>query len=99
MSFSDAGFRQRRSKALYPNHRLPPWFNENAPRDSLELILDASRNIRKTNSLSVSWIGIWRLWLELSKLGHPTITIAPKIEETRDICDPEGQNERSNHNQ
>jgi hypothetical protein len=42
MRFSDAGFRQRRTKALYPNHRLPRWLNENAPRDSLELILDAS---------------------------------------------------------
>jgi hypothetical protein len=30
---SDAGLRQRQTKALYPNHRSSPWFIEDATRD------------------------------------------------------------------
>jgi len=30
MRLSDAGLRQRQTKALYSNHRLPPWRNEDA---------------------------------------------------------------------
>jgi hypothetical protein len=33
MRLSDAGLRCCESKLLYPNHRLPPWPNEDAPRD------------------------------------------------------------------
>jgi hypothetical protein len=33
MRVSDAGLRQRESKLLYPDHRLPPWPTEDAIRD------------------------------------------------------------------
>src|ERR1700684_612072 len=39
MRLSDAGLRQRRTRALYPNHRLPPWPNEDAPRDRSNRLL------------------------------------------------------------
>jgi hypothetical protein len=43
MRLSDAGLHQRQTKALYPNHRLPPWLNEDAPRDrSNRLLGDAA---------------------------------------------------------
>jgi hypothetical protein len=30
------GVHQRRTKTLYPNHRPPPWLNEDDPRRPLE---------------------------------------------------------------
>src|SRR5579863_476812 len=33
MRLSDAGLHQRRTKALYSNHRFPPWLTEDATRD------------------------------------------------------------------
>ena len=33
MRLSDAGIHQCQTKALYPDHRLPPWLTEDAPRD------------------------------------------------------------------
>ena len=39
MRLSDAGVR-RRSKMIYPNHRLPPWLIEDAPRDRSNRLLD-----------------------------------------------------------
>src|SRR6266700_2375112 len=33
MRLSDAGLRCRPTKLIYPHHRLPPWHNEDAPRD------------------------------------------------------------------
>jgi hypothetical protein len=41
MRLSDAGLRQRQTKALYPNHRLPPWLTEDAPRDRSNRLLGA----------------------------------------------------------
>jgi hypothetical protein len=40
MRLSDAGLHQRRTKALYSNHRLPPWPNGDAPRDRSNRLLD-----------------------------------------------------------
>jgi len=39
MRLSDAGLRRRRTNALYPNHRLPPWPAEDAASRSLEPIV------------------------------------------------------------
>jgi hypothetical protein len=39
MRLSDAGLRGRQTKALYPDHRLPPWLNEDAAPRSLEPIV------------------------------------------------------------
>jgi len=36
---SDAGLRQRQTKLIYPNHRLPPWLNEDVTPRSLEPIV------------------------------------------------------------
>ena len=36
---SGAGLRQRRTKALYPDHRLPPWPTEDATRDRSNRLL------------------------------------------------------------
>src|ERR1700733_6693020 len=40
MRLSDAGLHQRRTKPLYPNHRLPPWLTEDATRDRSNRLLD-----------------------------------------------------------
>jgi len=40
MRLSDAGLRQRPTKALYPNHRSPPWLTEDATRDRSNRLLD-----------------------------------------------------------
>jgi hypothetical protein len=40
MRLSDAGMCQRQTKMLYPNHRLPPWLNEDATRDRSNRLLD-----------------------------------------------------------
>jgi hypothetical protein len=39
MRLSDTGLRQRQTKALYPNHRLPPWPNEDEARDRSNRLL------------------------------------------------------------
>ena len=39
MRLSDAGLPQHQTKALYPNHRLPPWLTEGAPRDPSNRLL------------------------------------------------------------
>jgi hypothetical protein len=33
LRLSDAGMRRRKTKLIYPNHRLPPWLAEDATRD------------------------------------------------------------------
>ena len=39
MRLSDAGMRRRQTELIYPNHRLPPWPNEDAPRDRSNRLL------------------------------------------------------------
>jgi hypothetical protein len=39
MRLSDAGFHQRQTKTLYPDHRLPPRLNEDATPRSLQPIV------------------------------------------------------------
>jgi hypothetical protein len=51
MRLRDAGLRQRRTKALYPNHRLPPWPTEDAAPRSLEPIVRHRRDHRETPCL------------------------------------------------
>ena len=42
MRLSDAGLHRRRTKALYPNHRFPPWPTEDATRDRSNRLLGGS---------------------------------------------------------
>src|ERR1700730_9142730 len=42
MRLSDAGLRQRQTKALYPHHPSPPWLIEDATRDRSNRLLGAS---------------------------------------------------------
>jgi hypothetical protein len=42
MRLSDAGLHQRRTKTLYPNHRLPPWLTKDATGDRSNRLLDAA---------------------------------------------------------
>jgi hypothetical protein len=49
MRLSDAGLQQRQTKALYSNHRLPPWFTEDATRDRSNRLLGQSTNRRNDN--------------------------------------------------
>jgi hypothetical protein len=39
MRLSEAGLRQRQTKALYPNHRPAPWLIEEATRDRSSRLL------------------------------------------------------------
>jgi hypothetical protein len=43
MRLSDAGLRRRPAKLIYPNHRLPPWFTEDATRDRSNRLLEVTR--------------------------------------------------------
>src|ERR1700722_8394835 len=40
MRLSDAGLRRLQTKLIYLNHRSPPWFTEDAPRDRSNRLLD-----------------------------------------------------------
>src|SRR5271167_5165162 len=42
MRLSDAGLRRRQTKPIYPNHRLPLWFTEDATRDRSNRLLEGS---------------------------------------------------------
>src|SRR6202035_3281580 len=46
MRLSDAGLRCRQSKLIYPNHPLPPWLTEDAPRDRSNLMVRLPRDAR-----------------------------------------------------
>jgi hypothetical protein len=49
---SDAGLHQRQSKALYPNHRSPPWFiGDDTPR-SLEPFVRHLRDLRFDHAIN-----------------------------------------------
>jgi hypothetical protein len=39
MRLSDAGLRRQQTKLIYPDHRLPPWLNEDATRDRSNRLL------------------------------------------------------------
>jgi hypothetical protein len=54
MRLSDARLHQRQTKALYPNHRLPPWPNEDAARDPLEPIVRCHLHQRSVKVLPCS---------------------------------------------
>jgi hypothetical protein len=45
MRLSDAGLHPRQPKALYFNHRLPPWPTEAATRDRSNRLLDVSQRV------------------------------------------------------
>ena len=47
MRLSDAGLRQRQTKALYLNHRSTPWLTEDAPRDRSNRLLERIRSSMK----------------------------------------------------
>jgi hypothetical protein len=40
---SDARVRRRKTKLIYPDHRLPPWLTEDATRDRTNRLLDVVR--------------------------------------------------------
>jgi hypothetical protein len=40
MRLSDAGLHRRPTKLIYPDHRLPPWLNEDATRDRSNRLLE-----------------------------------------------------------
>jgi hypothetical protein len=46
MRLSDAGPHRRRTKALYPNHQLPPWLTEDA-RDRSTRLLGSERETQE----------------------------------------------------
>ena len=58
MRLSDAGLRQRRTKALYPNHRPSPWLIEDAPRDRSNRLLDDLRNPIDLHIVNTVGLGI-----------------------------------------
>jgi hypothetical protein len=51
MRLSDAGLRRRPTKPIYPDHRPPPWLNEDAARDRSNRLLDVAPG-------TGLWIGI-----------------------------------------
>ena len=46
MRLSDARVRRRKTKLIYPNHRLPPWLTEDAPRDRSNRLLGRATTVR-----------------------------------------------------
>ena len=47
MRLSDAGLHQRRTKALYLNHRPTPWLTEDATRDRSNRLLDPADTLKR----------------------------------------------------
>ncbi len=41
-----SGVRRPKTKLIYPNHRLPPWLNEDAARDRSNRLLDVAPGFR-----------------------------------------------------
>jgi hypothetical protein len=41
MRLSDEGLHQPETKLIYPNHRLAPWFTEDATRDRSNRLLES----------------------------------------------------------
>ena len=48
MRLSDAGLRRHQTKAVYPDHRLPPWPNGDAAPRSLQPIVRVYANAKKS---------------------------------------------------
>jgi hypothetical protein len=48
MRLSDAGLRQRQTKALYLNHRSTPWLTEDATRDRSNRLLGVEATSKNT---------------------------------------------------
>jgi hypothetical protein len=44
MRLSDAEMSKRETKTLYPNHRLPPWLDEDTTRDRSNQLLALARH-------------------------------------------------------
>jgi hypothetical protein len=53
MRLSDAGLRQRQTKALYPNNRRSPWLTEDATRDRSNRLLDACDSAPRAQTHSI----------------------------------------------
>jgi hypothetical protein len=49
MRLSDAGARRRQTKPVYPDHRLPPWPNEDATPRSLEPIVSCHQHSKRSD--------------------------------------------------
>jgi hypothetical protein len=56
MRLSDAGLRQRQTKAVYFNHRSPPWLTEDDTRDRSNRLLGACA-VRRNDALHMSLAG------------------------------------------
>jgi hypothetical protein len=50
MRLGDAGLHQRRTKVLYPNHRLPSWLTKGVTRDRSNRLLETVTRPSKTVS-------------------------------------------------
>jgi hypothetical protein len=46
MRLSDARLRRLKTKLIYPDHRLPPWLNEDATRGRSNRLLDGAPGSR-----------------------------------------------------
>ncbi len=57
MRLSDAGLRQRRTKAVYPDHRSSPWPIEYAARDRSNRLLDA-RGMSKPSEREICGLSV-----------------------------------------
>jgi hypothetical protein len=80
MRLSDAGLHQRRTKALYLNHRLPPWFTEAATPRSLEPIVRQSLALQFVLPLpTASYQPIPDLRL-LAKIQPPSLSEHAEVE-------------------
>jgi len=47
MRLSDARLRRHQTKLIYPDHRLPPWLIEDAPRDRSNRLLGTPLHLQK----------------------------------------------------
>jgi len=54
MRLSDAGLRQRQTKALDPNHRLPPWPNGDVAPRSLEPIVRRPHELTSLGAMALA---------------------------------------------
>jgi hypothetical protein len=89
MRLSDAGLRQRQTKALDPNHRLPPWLTQAAPRDRSNRLLDACGDGDRSASVVVPQLARSRTRIKLSDHCTRVRPAAPEIDQPADKCNNE----------
>ena len=99
MRLSDAGLRRHPTELIYPDHRLPPWLNEDATRDRSNRLLDVYGTGDRSASIAVPQFTRWRARINLTNHRTRVVPAAPEIDQPGDKCNGEHGDYCGNENQ